>query len=557
MGTAEWFGGLVPLHHGEGDPRLKTAVTGLVRGPLGGVRLPQPRSHLPAETTFILVTAMVAALIGIAALVAVWRERVMPAVDPDELVRDRAVGADVPDSPSDSAPESEAGAYTAAIRVLWWISSASVMVGVGLTDAYRSTQPAIYGIGAAAVVVAVVLHDLLPRSRRTASVVALEILLALALVTGLLALTGYGASPFSIAYTLVVVAVALVLGARIALGVAALATVSYLGVLLLDPALSEASGTDLLRVGLSVGSIWLLAYLAGAFAAGERRWRRRVIAQSRTDPLTGLLNRLQLQPMIEQEVQRTRRSERGFCMLMVDLDGLKTVNDSHGHHRGDQVLRALGTVIATSIRAVDTAFRYGGDEFVVLLPETDFAGAFVVAEKVRAGAEEMGFGTHEFDLMTSVSIGLVSCPEDGVGAEELMLAADRAMYQAKSLGKNQISGNPRPRRLTAKPLPAPERTPGSGAEDAPQRLQAPAADRQASYPVAQGVAAPPPITVAAATWPRAGVPPATSNGAHEGGEDEPDPSDVRRHIAAARLHMDPDHQIRRAMDAFLSPSREE
>ena len=146
-------------------------------------------------------------------------------------------------------------------------------------------------------------------------------------------------------------------------------------------------------------------------------------------------------------MQRTRRSERGFCLLMIDLDGLKAVNDSYGHHRGDEVLRQLGSVIRHSIRLVDTAYRYGGDEFLVLLPETDFAGAFVVAEKIRAGTEEMGLAAGDGELLTSVSIGLVSCPEDGTTAEELMIAADRAMYQAKSLGKNQVSGNPRPRRL--------------------------------------------------------------------------------------------------------------
>ena len=109
------------------------------------------------------------------------------------------------------------------------------------------------------------------------------------------------------------------------------------------------------------------------------------------------------------------------------------------------MLRALGAVIRSSIRTVDSAYRYGGDEFVVLLPETDIVGAFVVAEKIRGGAEEVGQSLIETEPLTSVSIGLVSHPEDGLSAEELMTAADRAMYQAKKLGKNQISGNPRPR----------------------------------------------------------------------------------------------------------------
>ena len=171
----------------------------------------------------------------------------------------------------------------------------------------------------------------------------------------------------------------------------------------------------------------------------------RAIEQARTDPLTALFNRAQLFVTLEQEVSRTRRSDRGFCVLMIDLDGLKAINDSGGHLRGDEVLRALGAVIRTSIRAADSAYRYGGDEFVVLLPETDIVGAFVVAEKIRGGAEEVGMAMTGPEPVTSVSIGLVSHPEDGLSAEELMSAADRAMYQAKRLGKNQISGNPRPR----------------------------------------------------------------------------------------------------------------
>ncbi|HEX2140799.1 MAG TPA: GGDEF domain-containing protein, partial [Candidatus Limnocylindria bacterium] len=319
----------------------------------------------------------------------------------------------------------------------------------------------------------------------------------------------------------------------------------------------------------SIGAIWLLAYVAGVLASGERRMRATVLQLSRTDTLTSLFNRSQLFPTLEQEVQRTRRSERGFCLLMIDLDGLKAVNDSFGHHRGDEVLRSLGNVIRRSIRSVDTAYRYGGDEFLVLLPETDFAGAFVVAEKIRAGAEAVGLAAGGGDLLTSVSIGLVSCPEDGTSAEELMIAADRAMYQAKSLGKNQVSGNPRPPRLPYRPEP-PEGEPEPPVSEVPP-IQMP---HVGGAPVpglgrAEQAIEEPPIPAAFSVEPeaRVSVPvaererepesaaTATVGGGENGDEEEADPSEVRRHIAAARLHMDPDHQIRRAMDAFLSPGR--
>jgi len=507
---------------------------------------------VPPELTFIIVTGIVAALLGIGALVAVVRERALRAQLSQtlEALPDRADALTKYDD-AELLAEGAAGAasYGAAVRILWWISIAAVLVGVGLTDAFADTQPAVYALGAVAVGVAVVLHDLLPQRWRTPAVSVLEVLAALALATVLLTLTGYGRSPFVYAYGLVAVAVSLALGPRVALGVTALATISYLAVLALDPALPSYGGDELLRVGLSIGSVWLLAYLAGVFAAGERRMRTTVLQLSRIDSLTGLMNRGQLFPMLDQEVKRTRRSERGFCLLMIDLDGLKAVNDSFGHHRGDDVLRRLGGVIRRSIRAVDTAYRYGGDEFLVLLPETDFAGAFVVAEKVRAGAEEVGLAVGGGELLTSVSIGLVSCPEDGTSAEELMIAVDRAMYQAKALGKNQISGNPRPRRIASGTEPGGDEVAALHVEvgGAEPVMTATAASATMAAASAQSVQAEPPPFVA-----RGAVP--ATNGAHDpAGDDEPDPSEVRRHIAAARLNLDPDHQIRRAMDAFLSP----
>ena len=201
-----------------------------------------------------------------------------------------------------------------------------------------------------------------------------------------------------------------------------------------------------------------------------------------------------------------------------------------GHLRGDEVLRSVGRVTAGSIRGVDAAYRYGGDEFLVLLPETEFVGAYVVAEKIREGVEAIGGSLAIDEASTSVSIGLVSHPEDGWSTEELMIAADRAMYQAKSLGKNQISGNPRPRRTGQRRLLAP-----------PAEVSQPAA----AVPV-------PPATPSSASAFQIEPTPTNGTASESHGDDEPDPADVRRQIAAARRNMDSDHQIRRAMDAFLS-----
>lgn len=463
---------------------------------------------MTTETTFILVTGAIAALVGLGALLAVLRER-------SESARPYATGTGA--GRPDSGPEASvtASAYHGVVRVAWWVAIAGIMVGIGVADAYPENRAGIFALGGAATVLVVVLHELLPDRWRGRATAAVEGLGALGLATGLIWLTGSTSSPFVFAYHLVAVAAALTMGARLALAVAAAATLGYLGVLVLDTAATALSNDTLLRVGINLGSLWLLASLAGVYASADRRIRASVLELSQTDSLTGLLNRGRLFPTLEQEVQRTRRSGRGFCVLMVDLDGLKAINDSMGHLRGDEVLRAVSRIMAGSIRTVDSAYRYGGDEFIILLPETEFIGAYVVAEKIREGVEGIGPSIGAEEASTSVSIGLVSHPEDGSSAEELMVAADRAMYQAKSLGKNQISGYPRPRRTAPRQLPAP----------------------------------PEPSTAAAFA-----VHPAATNGApYDGhGDDEPDPVDVRRQIAAARRNMDPDHQIRRAMDAFLS-----
>jgi diguanylate cyclase (GGDEF)-like protein len=505
---------------------------------------------VPIQLTFIVVTAILAGLVGLGALLALLLGRRRREEEGEMLP------APVRESGSPQLVEpNRAAVYERVLRILWWLTIAIVLVGVGVSDAFRPEQPLIFGLGGLGVLVVLLLHELLPARFRSSWTVSLEALIALALVTGLLVLTGYGNSPFFFAFDLVAVAVALGPSSRIAFLVAAITTLAYLGVLAIDPARNGYGTGDLLRFGLNIGSVWLLAYLAGVFAAQARRDRE----DSLIDPLTGLLNRSQIYQTLEQEVSRTRRSERGFCLLMIDLDGLKGVNDNFGHNRGDDVLRALGGVIRRSIRTVDSAYRFGGDEFVVLLPETDIAGAFVVAEKVRAGVEEIGYGLTHGEVQTSVSIGLVSHPEDGSTADELMRAADAAMYQAKSLGKNQISGVPRRRPVMAPTLPGPSPVSEPPAKTVvvppappqPQAMPEPSVAVEEELPPVQApviTAIPVVEEVPAAV---AGAP-AVQNGTPERGDEEPDPNEVRRQIAQARRSFDPDHQIRRAMDAFLS-----
>jgi diguanylate cyclase (GGDEF)-like protein/putative nucleotidyltransferase with HDIG domain len=153
------------------------------------------------------------------------------------------------------------------------------------------------------------------------------------------------------------------------------------------------------------------------------------------DALTGLFNRRHFEERLKEEVSRHSRYGDVFSVLMLDLDQFKSYNDTYGHPAGDMVLAEVGRIIRNSIRNVDQAFRYGGDEFVVILPETGRDDAYVVAERIR---EKIAAEMERKGVAVTCSIGLASYPVDGVAAGELVDAADDALYHAKHAGANRV-----------------------------------------------------------------------------------------------------------------------
>jgi len=167
----------------------------------------------------------------------------------------------------------------------------------------------------------------------------------------------------------------------------------------------------------------------------------RLEALSRTDPLTQLLNRRALHNQLAAEVERVRRYNAPLSVLMLDVDGFKGVNDTYGHLAGDQVLIELAVVLGRAARSVDTVARYGGDEFVIAVPETGEAGAIAFAERLRDKIESHAFDIgKEVPLSLTVSIGVAGFPEPKVEtAEDILDCADRALYRAKAAGRNLVS----------------------------------------------------------------------------------------------------------------------
>jgi diguanylate cyclase (GGDEF)-like protein len=332
-------------------------------------------------------------------------------------------------------------AYDRVVRIASWVFLLAATTLVGVTGLWPQSQAAIFILLALAGVFILVIHDLLPASALGAAKFVIEGSVAITVATLLVALTGGVDSPFFFVYPLIVGGAALVVSPAITLGLALTAALGYmLAVILGSPPGATAMPLTVATVGINLTAMILLAYIAMVIAQEQRSSRDAAIRLSTIDPLTTLFNRGFFFAALEREIARSARSGRGFCLLMMDLDELKAINDRLGHFHGDRVLSAVGKVVTDGVRRIDTAARYGGDEFVVLLPETDPTGAFVLAEKIRIGVNELALDLPDDTVRPSMSVGVVSFPEDGSTADELMISADRAMYTSKRAGKNRVTG---------------------------------------------------------------------------------------------------------------------
>ncbi|MDO4720648.1 MAG: diguanylate cyclase [Peptostreptococcaceae bacterium] len=161
-------------------------------------------------------------------------------------------------------------------------------------------------------------------------------------------------------------------------------------------------------------------------------------AKSDTDYLTGIANRRSLMEKSTAAFIRAREEKRNLSILMMDIDHFKSVNDSYGHGSGDQVLKAFAELIKDTVRESDILGRYGGEEFMVALPNTGGKDALTIAERIRKNMKKKNFDFEEESVHISVSIGVASINEDTRTLAELIERADKALYEAKSQGRNQV-----------------------------------------------------------------------------------------------------------------------
>jgi diguanylate cyclase (GGDEF)-like protein len=219
----------------------------------------------------------------------------------------------------------------------------------------------------------------------------------------------------------------------------ALVGIGYGVVLHYEEAVAVPAARWMITVGTVIAAGILIAFLKTRVEMLMERLRD----TARTDPLTGLLNRRGFDECFTYELERTRRGSGRLSLVLLDLDHFKEVNDRLGHSAGDVALERLGSVLNATKRQIDVAARVGGEEFALLLPDSDADGAFSVCERVRQRVRD-GLAVQLpapmdgiADVPLTVSLGIASFPVDGTIPAELLRAADRALYEAKRLGRDR------------------------------------------------------------------------------------------------------------------------
>ncbi|MGR9072052.1 MAG: diguanylate cyclase [Gammaproteobacteria bacterium] len=201
--------------------------------------------------------------------------------------------------------------------------------------------------------------------------------------------------------------------------------------------------TLLLSLALFFVSALLLYILLYFLLKKLTRYEIALRAMAQRDHLTGLFNKRMCHQLLKGEIQRSARTGNPFSLLLIDLDHFKRINDTYGHLAGDKALKSFAGMLVKNARVIDTICRYGGEEFIVILPETSDRSATEIAERLRAAIDKESFAIEKpVRLHLTVSIGIASFPLHAATFQTLIDAADRAMYEAKKAGRNKVRHPP-------------------------------------------------------------------------------------------------------------------
>ena len=273
-----------------------------------------------------------------------------------------------------------------------------------------------------------------PRSVGVRRVIALAILLAAVAAVAYLEKIMAGTFDVQLVYFLIALSASLLLSRSVAITVAAGVAVVNAGV----------SGDQGVVLAVNLITHFLIYGYAALLTSNWESERRRLMKMSRIDELTGLHNLRALREQLPVWLGPAVRTRRPMAILMVDVDGFKAVNDRLGHGVGNELLKEIASLLRFSVRVGDEPFRFGGDEFVLLLADADGPGATVVASRIQEMYESMGQTLRGTNVKITLSFGLAVFPDDGSTSDELLAHADQALYRAKRSGGAAIARYERP-----------------------------------------------------------------------------------------------------------------
>ncbi len=268
---------------------------------------------------------------------------------------------------------------------------------------------------------------------------AIESWVMIGFISWVLVQTGGVESPLLNLYLLVIIASAITLGKIITLLEIGLIAAFY--IYLAAPLYSNSSFTltEFSQIMTLFSPFLLIAYITTMLASDVHYGKQMFKSLSEIDDMTGLLNKRSFNSMLIKAAKVAERYGHNMSVMMVDADNLKAVNDQYGHKAGDRLILMLSEVIQDCLRTSDVISRYGGDEFVILLPQTEAEKALEAGSRICSAVQNSSFDVAGNKINSTVSIGIASYPDDAVNLNELMEMADSSLYQSKKHGKNMVN----------------------------------------------------------------------------------------------------------------------
>lgn len=325
------------------------------------------------------------------------------------------------------------------VAEIQWLLVVLVLVYLVAVDLDEESGVAIYSALGLLGAFVLTLHYVQFYKKETLTKLAIETVVMFAFITWVTWYSGKIDSPLLNLYLLPIIASSLILGKLITSILTAAVVLCYVAMANDSGLNSPDTLSYWVMLFALIAPIVLVAYITTMLSADIRYAMAKIKRISDTDELTGVYNMRSFSAILRRMFQQSVRHGHPLSIIMIDSDNLKVVNDTHGHNAGNKLLQHLIRKVGEELRRSDIVARYGGDEFIILLPETERQGAMETAERIRQAFEISRFEYRGNSLSVTVSLGLASYPEDGSNVDIIVDKADKALYRAKRLGRNQTA----------------------------------------------------------------------------------------------------------------------